>query len=325
MATMREVAQHADVSVTTVSHVLNGTRFVSDGLASRVRNAIAELNYQPDRRARSLRKGSSETIAVIVSDIGNTFFSALFRGIEDRLLESGYNVLLSNTGEDADAEERNLSMMLEQRVDGFVVAPTKAGAKNLAALVSDDVPLVVVDRPLELPVDQVYSNNEQGSYDAVRHLIAFGHRHIGTIVEIEGIRTFDDRLQGWRRAMNEQGYEVPESFVQQAGLEIEGAVNATLRLLEKHPEVTAIFSSNNLMTLGVLQHLREVGLHYPNDLSIVGFDDPPWASAIHPSLTSVAQVPFEMGYRAAEMLVRRLEGLFGLQAHHSGVRLSAGE
>ncbi|MBU0595312.1 LacI family transcriptional regulator, partial [Candidatus Bipolaricaulota bacterium] len=124
MATMREVAQHAGVSVTTVSHVLNGTRFVSGDLKDRVTAAIEKLNYQPDHRARSLRRGRSEIIAVIVSDIGNTFFSTIVRGIEDRLLESGYGVLLCNTGEDASVEERNVAMMLEQRVDGLVVAPT---------------------------------------------------------------------------------------------------------------------------------------------------------------------------------------------------------
>jgi len=308
VATMREVAQHAGVSISTVSHVLNGTRFVSEDLEVRVRGAIEELCYQPDRRAQSLRRGRSETIAVIVSDIGNTFFASLFRGIEDRLMDAGYRVLLTNTGEDASAEVRSIAMMQEQRVEGFIVAPTSKGDTNLRALVDLDVPLVVVDRPVDLPVDQVFSDNEQGSYDAVTHLIDLGHRCIGTIVELEGIRTFDDRLRGWRRALEDHGIEIEERWIAQAGLEIEGAAAAMGRLRSRAPEMSAIFSSNNIMTLGVLRSLREGGQRYPHDLSIVGFDDPPWASSIYPGLTSVAQSPFEIGDKAAELLIRRLDG-----------------
>ena len=308
MATMREVAQHAGVSVTTVSHVLNGTRFVSEDLVERVTRAVAELNYQPDSRARSLRRGHTETIAVIVSDIGNTFFSTIVRGIEDRLLESGYGVLLCNTGEDPGSEERGIAMMHAQRVDGYVVAPTSDGDRTLKAIVDHGTPLVVVDRPVELDVDQVFSDNEQGGYDAARHLIELGHRRIGTIVEISGIRSFDDRVLGWKRALSEAGIRIHDADVRQAGLEVEGAAMAARALLSADDRVTAVFGSNNLMTMGILQHLKDASISCPNELSLVGFDDPPWARSFRPALTSVAQQPFEMGYKAAEMLVRRIEG-----------------
>jgi LacI family transcriptional regulator len=303
---MREVAERAGVSLTTVSHVINGTRFVSEDLVARVREAITELDYQPDRRARSLRRGRSETIAVIISDIGNMFFSDIVRGVEDRVLESGYDVLLCNTGEDPSVEERNVAMMIEQRVDGFVVAPTLEGDRTLEPLVRQAVPLVVVDRPVGLPVDQVFSDNERGGYMAARHLIELGHRRIGAIVELSGIRSFDDRIHGWETALTEAGLEAGD--VRQAGLEIEGAAMAAKALLGANDRVTAVFSSNNLMTLGLLRHLRTAGLRYPDDVSLVGFDDPPWASSFHPGITSVAQRPFEMGYKAAEMLVERIEG-----------------
>lgn len=308
MATMRDVAEHAGVSLTTVSHVINGTRFVSEDLVVRVREAVAELNYQPDRRARSLRRGRSETIAVVISDVGNMFFSEIIRGVEDRVLESGYDVMLCNTGEDPSVEERNLAMMAEQRVDGFVVAPTLEGVRTLEPLVSQGTPLVVVDRPVTLPVDQVFSGNERGGYEAARHLVELGHRRIGAIVEISGIRSFDDRIRGWRRGLADAGIEVRDGDVRQAGLEIEGAEMATKALLGTADRVTAIFSSNNLMTLGILRHLKTAGLRYPEDVSLVGFDDPPWASSFYPGITSVAQQPFEMGYQAADMLVRRIEG-----------------
>jgi len=305
---MRDVAERAGVSLTTVSHVINGTRFVSEDLAERVHQAVADLCYQPDRRARSLRRGRSETIALVMSDIGNVFFSEIVRGVEDCILDRGYSAILCNTGEDPDSEMRNLAMMTELRVDGFIVAPTVQGQKNLAFLVEQSTPLVVVDRLVDLPVDQVVSDNECGAYEATKHLIDLGHSRIGAIVEIEGIRTFNDRLAGWRRALGDAGIDPNSSLIQQAGIEIEGASAATRRLLGNGSGVTAIFGSNNLMTLGVLRHARSVGMKCPKDLSIVGFDDPPWASSVNPAITSVAQQPFEMGYRAAEMLVGRIEG-----------------
>jgi len=308
MATMREVAECSGVSVTTVSHVVNGTRFVSEELVARVRKAIDKLDYQPDRRARSLRRGRSETIAIIVSDIGNTFFSQIVRGVEDRLLESRYDVLLCDTGEDPSLEERNVAMMMEQRVDGFVVAPTVAGEATLEPLVRQGIPLVVVDRPVGLEVDQVFSNNERGGYEAAHHLVELGHRRIGAIVELAGVRSFDDRVGGWKQALNEARIAIQKGDVRQAGLEVEGAFVATKSLLTTNDRVTAIFSSNNLMTLGVLRYLREGKIRCPQDVSLVGFDDPPWAASFHPGITSVAQQPFEMGYKAAEMLVKRIEG-----------------
>jgi len=308
MATMRDVALHAGVSVTTVSHVLNGTRFVSKDLEARVKQAVEKLAYQPDRRARSLRLGRSETIAVIVSDIGNTFFSTIVNGIEDRFLGSGYGVLLCNTGEDATVEERCISMMEEQRVDGFIVAPTLKGEETLFPLSQQGIPLVVVDRPLNLEVDQVFSDNEQGGYDAARHLLALGHRRLGIIVEIAGIRSFDDRLAGWRRALDEASIAIRHGDVRQAGLEVEGAASATKELLDGPDPVTAIFGSNNLMTMGILKHLKAARIECPQEISIIGYDDPPWAESFRPALTSIAQQPFEMGYQAAEMLVNRIEG-----------------
>ncbi len=309
MATMREVAERAGVSATTVSHVINGTRFVSEELVARVRKAINNLEYQPDRRARSLRRGRSETIAVVVSDIGNTFFSEIVRGVEDRLLETGYDVLLCDTGEDPSVEKRHVAMMMEHRVDGFVVAPTVEGEATLEPLVRRGIPLVVVDRAVGLDVDQVFSDNERGGYEAARHLIGLGHRRIGAIVELAGVRSFDDRVRGWKQAFKEVGIALQKGDVRQAGLEVEGATMATKALLSvKGERVTAIFSSNNLMTLGVLRHLREAGLRCPEDVSLVGFDDPPWAASYRPAITSVAQQPHEMGYKAAEMLVKRIEG-----------------
>ena len=308
MATMREVAESAGVSITTVSHVINHTRFVSEELADRVEQAIRELEYQPDQRARSLRTGSSETIAVLVSDISNPFFPKVVRGIEDCARESGYSVLLSNTDESAETERGNLSMMLERRVDGFIIAPAIGDKEALETLIHHDAPVVLIDRPDDLPVDQVHSENEQGAHEATKHLIELGHIRIGVIAEIADIPSFRARVAGWRRALKEARLSPHDGDLRQAGLEIEGAYTAARDMLAVKDPVSAIFSTNNLMTLGVLRYLKDVGISCPGTVSVVGFDDPDWASSFSPSITSVAQQPYEMGYRATELLLERIGG-----------------
>lgn len=305
---MREVAEYAGVSITTVSHVINQTRFVSEELADRVSEAIRKLEYRPDQRARSLRTGSTETLAALVSDISNPFFPKVVRGIEDCARESGYSVLLSNTDESAETERVNLSTMLERRVDGFIVAPSIGDSDALENLIRHGTPVVLIDRPDDLPVDQVYSENERGAYEATKHLIDLGHTRIGIVAEIADIPSFRSRVVGWKKALVQAGLSPHTGDLRQAGLEVEGAYAAAKRLLSGSDPVSAIFSTNNLMTLGVFRYLKDAGISCPQVVSVVGFDDPDWASAFSPAITSVAQQPYEMGYKATELLLERIKG-----------------
>lgn len=308
MITMKEVAERAGVSITTVSHVINKTRFVSDELAKRVKQAIEELDYRPHQLAQSLRRGTTQTIAVLVSDIVNPFFPEVVRGAEDSAKENGYSLILCNTDEDPQTESFYVSLMVDRRVDGFIIAPSMAAEGSLRSLIKKDIPLVVIDRPMEaLSVDQVYSDNVNGAYQATKYLLSLGHRRIGLIMELEGIRSFDDRKAGWERALKEQGLSAVSELVQQAGLEIEGAAEAARYLVEGPPQATAIFATNNLMTLGVLRYLKKNNVSCPRDLSVVGFDDPEWAASFNPSITSIAQQSYEMGYKACDLLVTRMQ------------------
>ena len=308
MITMKEVAERAGVSITTVSHVINKTRFVSDELAKRVNWAIEELDYRPHQLAQSLRRGRTQTIAVLVSDIVNPFFPQVVRGAEDSAKEHGYSLILCNTDEDPQTESFYVSLMIDRRVDGFIIAPSMAAEGSLRSLIKKDIPLVVIDRPMEtLSIDQVYSDNVDGAYQATKYLLRLGHKRIGLIMELEGIRSFDDRRVGWERALKEQGLSAISELVQQAGLEIEGAAEAAKYLVEGPPQVTAIFATNNLMTLGVLRYMKTHNVSCPKDLSLVGFDDPEWAASFHPSVTSVRQQSYEMGYKACDLLVSRMQ------------------
>lgn len=308
MATMKDVAKLADVSVTTVSHVINNTRYVSPELTERVNNAIEELNYHPDPLAQGLSKGKSHTVALVVSDIVNPFFPEVARGVEDCVRENKFSLILTNTDENTAQEKRNLSLLQSKRVDGFIISPTSKGKENLTPILDEGFPLVCIDRELpNVNIDQVYSNNRAGGYKATQHLIDQGHKNIGIILELTGITSFADRLEGYKDALKENDIEIRERYIKKSGLEVEGAYASTESLLKERPEVTAIFSTNDLMTEGVLRYFKEHEIDCPGQIGLVGFDDPEWAASFNPSITSVAQQPYEMGYQATQLLFEQID------------------
>ncbi|MBS3787675.1 MAG: LacI family DNA-binding transcriptional regulator [Candidatus Bipolaricaulota bacterium] len=308
MTTMKEVAERAGVSVTTVSHVINGTRYVSPELTERVEKAIEGLDYHPDPLAQGLSKGKTNTLALVVSDVANPFFPKVARGVEDCALENDYSTILCNTDEDTAKEKKYLSLLIEKNVDGLIVAPASQGTTNLSVAMDRDVPLVLIDRFLDqMEVDQVYSNNFLGSKQGVEHLIELGHERIGIISEINTISTFSQRIQGYREALEKNKLPYKEEYVRQAGLEIEGAYQAAESLLTHCEEITAIFSTNDLMTEGILQYFKDDDIQCPEEVSLLAFDDPTWASSFNPSITAIAQRPYDMGYRAASLLFKRMK------------------
>lgn len=308
MATMKDVAKLAGVSVTTVSHVINDTRYVSPELTKKVTEAIEELNYHPDPIAQGLSKGKSQTIALVVSDIVNPFFPQVARGVEDCVRENEFSLILTNTDEDSNQEKRNLSLLQSKRVDGFIISPTSEGKDNLKSLLNEDIPVVCIDRRLpDTDVDQVYSDNENGAYKATEHLIEQGHKNIGIILEFSDISSFSDRLEGYKKALLDHDIPVRQDYIKKSGLEVEGAYASTESLLKDHPEITAIFSTNDLITEGVLRYFKKHQVDFPEEISLVGFDDPEWASSFNPGITSVAQQPYEMGYQAATLLFEQIK------------------
>jgi len=307
MTTMKDVAKLANVSVTTVSHVINGTRYVSPELTKRVNEAIEELNYRPDPIAQGLSKGKSQTIALVVSDIVNPFFPQVARGVEDCVRENEFSLILTNTDENPDQEKKNLSLLKSKRVDGFIISPTRNGRSNLKPLIDEGLPVVCIDRKVTgLPVDQVYSDNASGAYEATAHLIDQGHENIGIILEFTDISSFADRLEGYKNALRDNGIRVKDDYIKKSGLEVEGACASTETLLDENPEVTAIFSTNDLITEGVLSVFKKRNVKCPEEMALVGFDDPEWATSFNPSITSVSQQPYEMGYRAATKLFKKI-------------------
>jgi len=310
MATIRDVARLANVSVTTVSNVLNTPEKVGPELLARVRAAVDKLGYAPHAAARSLRKRSSGLLGLIVADITNPFFSELFESIELAAAARGFSVILCNSNEATEREETHLRVLRSQRIDGLIVAPTGTASMNRAALLAAlEIPVVLVDRAMEgLGYDAVVLNNHRAGCEATSHIVGCGHRRIALINGPATARTAADRLQGYRETLLAAGLAFDPDLVRDAGFREQSAYEAALDLLRAEHRPTAIFIANNLMTIGVLRAIAELGLTCPDDISIIGIDDLPWAEAVAPRLTMVAQPVRAMGETALNLLVERIAG-----------------
>jgi DNA-binding LacI/PurR family transcriptional regulator len=299
--TIEDVAEKAEVSITTVSAVINDSRYVSPELTERVEQAIEELNYQPDQLGRGLRKGQSNTIGLLVSDITNPFFPRVARGVEDCVRENHYNLILCNTDEDPVEEKHYISLLRTQRVDGMIVAPTSEGASNLEPLSEESIPVVLIDRSIDgLDLPEITSDNYSGAYRAVEYLIEKGHKNIGFVSGIKGIQSTDKRLLGYKDALRDNSLEFRKDYVVMGNSKINDSYEGTEKLLSANDDVTAIFASNNMMLIGVLQYLKDSSISYPDEISVMCFDDTEWGNAVTPGITSVSQKPYEIGYEAGK-------------------------
>ncbi len=310
--TIGDVARRAGVSVATVSRVINEAGYVSPELTDAVWEAIRELGYRRDALARGLKTRTSGTIGVIVSNILNPFYTALVRGIEDTASELGFNMVLCNTDEDPAKILNYLRVLHEHRRDGIVLASapeaTPQGRTELKSIASY-VPVVLVDRRSSLiDASTVLVDNVSGARDAVAHLIELGHRRIGIVTGPYETTTGRDRLLGYRLAHEEYNIPVDENLIRSTEFITLPAQEATQELLMIRPRPTALFMGNNLMTIGALCTIRQLGLRITDDISIVGFDDPEWSEIISPTLTAVAQPTYELGVSAMKLLHKRIQG-----------------
>lgn len=307
MSTIKDVAKRAGVSFTTVSHVLNGTRKVSEAARQRVEKAVAELGYVPSAIARALKSNQTRILGVLVPNITNPFFSELTRGIEDCCRQTDYAVFLCNCDDDVQRQSRYLQTLLERRVDGLLLAAAAGEAQALAMnLESANVPAVVVDRMLPgLTADLVRVDNDAGARLAVEHLLSLGHRRIACLSGPPEFEVSRARINGWRAMLaragvrEEPGWLLEGDFTSASG-------HALGRELISQGQVTAIFASNDLMAAGVLRAAAELGVAVPQQLSVVGFDGIDLGSYLSPPLTTAGFPIRELGERAAMVLLERI-------------------
>lgn len=307
MVTIKDVAEKAGVSITTVSHVINETRYVSDALTERVAFAMRELNYRPNIVARSLRSGRTKTIGLVIPDISNPFFAEFSRKIEDKGFEYGYNVILCNTDEDRKKEEIYVDVLISKQVDGliFLSAGDTRGIRPNPYMA--DIPMVITDREAGgIASDVVLIDNELGGYQATQYLLSLGHRRIGCIAGPFHIRAGFQRVQGYRKALEEAGVDFDEALVSSNNFRFDGGERGMQTLMALSDPPTAVFASNDMMALGAMRAIIGSGMRVPEDYSIVGFDNTPLGSLVSPELTTVSQPIKAMADLSVELLIEKI-------------------
>ncbi|CAN5592259.1 LacI family DNA-binding transcriptional regulator [soil metagenome] len=309
MVKIRDVAREAGVSVATVSRALNGLSTVNPEFAERVQEAADRLGYRPNAIARGLRRQKTDVLALIISDVTNPFFTAIARGVEDVAQANGYSVILCNSDESPDKEQRYLSVAEVEQVAGVILSPHSA-ATDVSRLTSAGVPLVVIDRPLVEPRDSVMVLSVDGARTATRHLIDEGWGHPACITGPDDAATALDRLQGYRLALADAG--IPGEIFAHGEFTQAGGAAAVAELLNGLTTTGATpdsyFVANAPMALGVISELRERGIRIGRDVGVITFDDAPWAPFIDPPMSVITQPAYEIGTAAAELLFARITG-----------------
>jgi len=307
MATIKDVAQKAEVSTATVSRVLNDSDYVSPELQSRVHEAIEALGYRQDQIAKGLKTQRTYTIGVIVSAVENPFFASVVKGIEDEAAESEHSLIICDTDKTWRKEVDYIDELIQKKVDGAIFAPTGETESNAKHLIQNDIPFVFIDRKIEsIQADSVLSDNVSGARKATSYLIEQGHERIGIILGLEEISTSKERYEGYEKALQEYGIEVQEELVVRGNYKASGGLAATKQLLSLDNPPTAILATNNRTTVGAIKAIKKSGLRWPQEITLVGFDDLEWLDIFDIPLTTVAQQPRKMGERAAQLLLKRI-------------------
>ena len=316
MITIKDLAKAAGVSVTTVSRALNGYSDVNEKTRQKIKKLAQELGYRPNALAQSLVLKKTRTIGVIMSHIRkseakDSFAFEVLCGINDRVSELNYEILLFSTNPNKQLNKSYIDLCRERNVDGVILQGLGLSDPYMKEVVSQtNFPSVLIDIPLSGErVGHVTSDNVSGSREAVRHLVELGHRHIIMINGYDEASVSRERLNGYILALQEAGIPYDPSYVYDGNFDEEGGGQCMLRALEEHPQATAVFCASDLMAIGAIEALKRIGKSVPGDVSVVGFDDIPISSYFTPKLTTVRQDKYSLGYQAAQMIVDMLEGM----------------
>jgi LacI family transcriptional regulator len=306
MATLNDVAKRAGVSPMTVSRVINNSGYIHEKTRARVEQAIAELGYVPNMLARSLRFKQTKTLALVISDVTNPFWTTVARGVEDAASEQGFSVILCNTDESPNKEAQYLNVVVQKQVDGVLLVPAFSSVESVKFLQDCGVPFVVLDRRVpDSLVDVVRCDSEAGAYQLTRHLIELGHRRIAALSGPQAVTTAADRIAGYRRALVESGLE--DQAVEYYGeFSARSGYEMARKALAIQPRPTGLLAANNFILIGALRALKEAGLRVPDDVSIVTFDDLLEVLGVDPFVTVISQPAYEIGRRATALLLDRV-------------------
>lgn len=307
--TLVELAQLLQVSPATISRALNRPEMVSAPMRERILTAVKEHSYRPNGIARSLKKGETQTVGLVVSDLQNPFYSSIVKAIEHTLSDHGYSCIVCDASESQGKEKRALKLLGELKVRGIIHGFSGSASDELERLGLDGIPIVEIDRASGMAgTDTVLLDNVAGARAAVEHLIELGHSRIGMIAGPPHLTTGAGRLEGYMLALQAAGIAAEEELIAYGDFKEASGRTATHKLLRGKNSPSALFVANNEMAAGALSALQDLGLNLPVDLSLVSFDDVRWARYVNPPLTVVAQPLLKMGQAAAQLLLERLDG-----------------
>ena len=307
---MNDIARVAGVSIATVSRVLNHNGNVSEATRSRVLKAMKDMKYHPSRVAQRLRSKSvsSHMLGVLIPDIENPFYVDVLRGIEETAYKRNYAIIMCNYGQNEKKEKLYLQILQSEAIDGLIAAPARENDPQLKKMVREGLPVVCVDRGLESEdVDIVLVDNREGAFKAVDYLIESGYKRIAFISGLITIPTSRQREAGYRDAHIRHRLPLDETLIKHGDSKYESGKRLCRELLSMPDPPDGIFAGNNLITLGALETIHSMGLRIPQDIAIIGFDDMVWSNSLNPPISAVRQPAWEIGKRAGELLIQRIE------------------
>lgn len=310
-ATIKDIARETGLSLATISKYINGGNLREKNRVA-IERAIKKLDYHVNEYARGLKSKKSRTVGMVLPELSNLFNMKIVSVIERILQEQGYSIIICDSQNNLEQEARSVEFLLSKQVDGIINIPMGNSSSHLAPAVEHQIPILLLDRPLDKlndVVSCVLIDNQRAARMAVRRLLDAGHRSIGVVVGPAGVYTAEMRLKGYREALEEYGIPFEERLVARASLTVEGGYRQMRRLLKESKDMTAVFVTNYEMTLGALIALNKEGVQIPQELSIVGFDNIMDLSRVfRPSLTIVSQPMEQIGIQAARLMLERLSG-----------------
>jgi DNA-binding LacI/PurR family transcriptional regulator len=308
--TIGDVAKKASVSKTTVSRILNGNfAHTTDDTREKVLQAIRELDYRPNALAKGLKSMKTNVIGIMLSNLRNPFWSTVLEGVEDTCRDLGYNLMICNSNENPEIEEEYIREFRMRQVDGIIINPTCKSPELYDKLIAEQYPMIVINRRIpNVDVHSVFVDNVKGAYIAVNHLLRYGRKKVAVCLYRDPyVSTWKERLEGYKKAMIANGLTNADMVVIELEQRMDTQKEYIMRYLMKNPDIDAIFSTNNMITLEIMGAIKEMNLRIPEQIAIVSYDDPVWAKHLDPPVTTIRQPGYQMGQRAAQNVIERIE------------------
>lgn len=308
--TIGDVAEKAGVSKTTVSRILNGNYdHTTEETRNRVLKAIQDLDYRPNALAQGLKSSKTNVIGMVLSNLKNPFWITVLEGVEDACHDLGYNLMICNSDDDPKSEEQYIKEFQMRQVDGIVINPTAKNFELYQKLVTTKYPMVMINRRIsDLRTHNVVVDNVKGASMAVNLLLENGRKKVAVFVyRSTHVSTWKERVEGYREALLANGFSINDLRIQELEPHLETVKEATLQFLQSYPDTDAIFSTNNMITLEVIEAIKERNLKIPNDIAVISYDETVWAKHLSPPLTTIKQPGYQMGHMAAKMLIESID------------------